>query len=197
MKWEWDESGDDRVADLWHLKTRLSTTRKVVYTKWFRGRATYFSKELFTALLRALNPTDPSAGLGGDARKILSILEGESPLSTKEIKRQAGLQGRDSERTYEKAMKELWTRCLIVAYGEVEDSSFPSLAVGATRVLFEDLWQEAWSLGYSEGLNRIARMLPPENLFLKYFVQSKSRVSAPQKRKKTRTIRGAIRFGEL
>src|SRR5271167_90429 len=63
MRWEWDESGDNRVGDLWHLRSELSTTRKVVYTKWFRGRATYFSKELFTLLLRVLNTESPETGL--------------------------------------------------------------------------------------------------------------------------------------
>src|SRR6185437_11694062 len=100
MRWEWDEDGDDRVVNLWHLKTELSTTGKVVYTKWFRGRATYFSPELFKALLRSLNPDRPEIGLSAEARTILSILESESPLSTKEIKRLSGLQGRASERTY-------------------------------------------------------------------------------------------------
>ena len=28
MRWEWDDSGDNRVGDLWHLRTELSTTRK-------------------------------------------------------------------------------------------------------------------------------------------------------------------------
>src|SRR5580700_7343374 len=59
MRWDWDESGDNRVADLWHLRSELSTTGKVIYTKWFRGRATYFSRALFTHLLRALNPIMP------------------------------------------------------------------------------------------------------------------------------------------
>ena len=32
----------------------------------------------------------------------------------------------------------LWSRLLIV--GEVDDGAFPSLAVGATELVFEDLW---------------------------------------------------------
>ena len=39
MRWEWDESGDDRVAKLWRLRAELSTSREVVYSKWFRGAA--------------------------------------------------------------------------------------------------------------------------------------------------------------
>src|SRR6476620_6984546 len=88
MLWEWDDNGDDRVAQLWHLRGELSTTRKAVYTKWYQGRATYFSREVFTALLRVLNPDGFSAeSLTPAARTILSVLEGESPLSTKELKR--------------------------------------------------------------------------------------------------------------
>ena len=197
MRWEWDESGDDRVGNLWHLRSELSTTRKVVYTKWFRGRATYFSKELFGALLRALNPVDPETGLSGEARKILRILDGESPLSTKEIKRQADLKGRESERLYERAMKELWSRCLVVAYGEVDDGAFPSLAVGATRVLFEDLWAEAWRQEPSEAEKKITGILPKQNLFYKHFLKLKSTVPAPVRRAKGPMISNSIRFDEL
>jgi hypothetical protein len=197
MRWEWDESGDNRVGNLWHLRSQLSTTGKVVYTKWFRGRATYFSRELFTALLRALNPIDSYTGLSSEARKILSILEGESPLSTKEIKRQAGLQGRESERAYERTLKELWSRCLIVAYGEVEDSSFPSLAVGATRILFEDLWTEAWALEIAEAESRISKILPAENLFYKHFIKTRNSRPTHPKLAKKRAIGSAIRFDEL
>ena len=64
MEWEWDEDGDDRVARLWHLRAELSTTDAVVYTKWFRGRATYFSRGLFTAMLRALTSgRAPNSGM--------------------------------------------------------------------------------------------------------------------------------------
>src|SRR4051812_35309378 len=51
MRWEWDDSGDDSVADLWHLRMELSTSRKVIYTKWYKGRATFFSLPVFQALL--------------------------------------------------------------------------------------------------------------------------------------------------
>ena len=40
-------------------------------------------------------------------------------------------------------MRELWERLLIVGVGEVDDGAFPSLAVGATEVLFEELWEQA------------------------------------------------------
>ena len=99
-----------------------------------------------------------------EARRILRILDGESPLSTKEIKRQADLQGRQFEAVYERAMKELWSRCLIVAYGEVDDGAFPSLAIGATRVIFEDLWTAAWASSRRTPA-RIAEILPRDESF--------------------------------
>src|SRR4051812_11251728 len=59
MVWEWDENGDTRVSDLWHLREKLSKSGLLVYGKWFRGRATLMSLEVFPALLRSLNPTFP------------------------------------------------------------------------------------------------------------------------------------------
>jgi hypothetical protein len=180
MLWEWDEDGDDRVAKLWRLKTDLSTTRLVIYTKWYSGRATYFSKPLFTAMLRALSPNGPDLrALSSDARRILDILESESPLSTKELKRMADFKGRDRERSYEKALKELWSRLWIVAYGEFDDGAFPSLGIGSTRALYDELWQEAFAMSTEEAHAVIAKILQTANPFLKYFTKLKASLALP------------------
>jgi hypothetical protein len=208
MRWEWDSDGDNRVADLWHLKTELSTTGKVVYTKWYRGRATYFSKPLFTALLKSLNPhlddvTRNQATLSSSARKLLSILQSESPLSTKELKRLSGLKGRENERDYEKALKELWSRLLIVAYGEVDDGAFPSLAVGATEVLFESIWNDALQLRIPDANQRIEKTLDRSNLFYKFFKkletqEKKTPHLAPSKSQRvTRKSLSIVKFEDL
>ncbi len=162
MRWEWDDDGDNRVAELWHLRTELSTSRKVVYSKWFRGRATFFSREVFTAMLRALgDPATPldRLALPPNSRELLRILESDSPLSTKELRRASGLTGKLNEAAYARGLAGLWTRLLAVAFGEVEDGAFPSLAVGATRVLFEDLWESACDLTVEEAEATILRVL--------------------------------------
>lgn len=174
MRWEWDESGDDRVGRLWHLRSELSTTRAVVYTKWYRGRATYLSRALFAALLSALNGGDPAgarSGLGEDARRILETLEAESPLSTKELKRLADLRGSANEARFTRAMTELWSRLLVVAFGEVDDGAFPSLAVGATRSLYEDLWRAASALDPTEADRRVRATLAAPSSFLKHYLR--------------------------
>src|SRR6201992_4465577 len=56
MHWAWDETADDRVVGLWHLRERLAKSRKVVYSKWYRGRAVFFTRDLFTDLLAAVAP---------------------------------------------------------------------------------------------------------------------------------------------
>jgi hypothetical protein len=170
MRWEWDDSGDSRVADLWHLRERLSTSRKVVYGKFFRGRATLLSFPLFTALLKLLNPDLPSVGgLSFQAREILDLLEEDSPVSTKQLKKLTDLQGRAAESTYQRALKELWDRHLIVAFGEVDEGAFPSIAVGATRVLFEDLWNDAEAMSLDEARSAFTDLLSDDSPFAKFY----------------------------
>ena len=60
MRWDWDESSDVRVGQLWQLREELARSRKVVYGKWYRNRATFFSRELFVALLATYRTADPS-----------------------------------------------------------------------------------------------------------------------------------------
>jgi hypothetical protein len=38
-------------------------------------------------------------------------------------------------------MRELWERGLVVGAGEEDEGGYPSLSVGATELLFEDLWK--------------------------------------------------------
>ncbi|MEQ1876550.1 MAG: hypothetical protein ABL958_07885 [Bdellovibrionia bacterium] len=161
MRWEWDSDGDNRVASLWHLMKRLSGMKDVVYSKWFQGRATFFSRELFLALLAdRIRVEDPRAKLSRNAREILETLENDSPLSTKQLKKMTELQGRDNEPAYNRAMKELFSTFLIVGFGEVEDGAFPSLAVGATKLIYEDLWVESRSLDKGAAQETIDRFLP-------------------------------------
>lgn len=161
MRWAWDADADDRVVALWHLRERIARGRRVVYSKWYKGRAVFFSKPLFGAMLAKLFATGRLLeDLPEEAREILSLLEEDSPISTKELRKRAGLQGKMLERPWTKALNELFARGLIVGTGEVEDGAFPSLAVGATRWIFEDLW-----LAREENEALLAGHLPEDSAF--------------------------------
>ena len=99
----------------------------------------------------------------------MEILENNSPLSTRELKKATDLQGRAHETEYNRAMKELFSRLLIVGFGEFEDGAFPSLAVGATELLFSDLWTQAEDMGTSEAESAIERFMPQGSHFRRYF----------------------------
>ena len=170
MRWEWDESGQKEVPRLWHLRGELSTSRKVVYTKWYQGRATFISRPVFTAMLHYLGASCDPRLLGSDASRILEILKMDSPLSPKILRPMTELQGRDREREYARALRKLWEQLLIVAFGEVEDSSFPSLAVGATEIIFEDLWMAAKELTDKDAF-KILQVLPGNSLFLRQLLK--------------------------
>ena len=168
MRWEWDEDGDDRVARLWHLREELSRSKKVVNAKWFRGRATFFSRSLFTALLALYRKQARFSALSHDAKNLLALLEENSPQSTKQLRRASGLVGRSLESTYSRAMQELWQRLLIVGFGEVDEGAFPSLALGATRWIFEDLYQESQDLSTEDAEEEISRYFEAAPLVKRY-----------------------------
>jgi hypothetical protein len=141
MEWAWDADADPRVARMWHLRGALAESSDVAYAKWFRGRATFFSLPVFHAILGRLHDAgDPLAGLPHESLEILERLREVSPRSTKELRAEVGLKGKAFESIFMHAMKALWARLLIVGTGEVPDGAFPSLAVAATEMMFEDLY---------------------------------------------------------
>lgn len=141
MAWSWDEHSDPRVAEIWHLRARLASSSEVAYAKWFRGRATLFSLPVFQAVLgRIARAGNVMAGLPPESIALLERLREISPRSTKELRAEVGLKGKTFESLFTHAMKALWARLLIVGTGEVADGAFPSLAVSATEMIFEDLW---------------------------------------------------------
>ncbi len=167
MVWEWNETGDNKVGEMWLLMKHLSDCGEVVYSKWYQGRATFFSRDLFTAMLCLKKPN--TEDLTFQARDIFDLLEDDSPLSTKEIKKLTDLRGKDNEPAYGRALKSLFSRLLVVAYGEVDDGAFPSLAVGSTQILFEDLWQSAQNMKPAAAQRTLDQFMPKGSLFRKCF----------------------------
>ncbi len=180
MKWEWDEGGDNRVAELWHLREELSRSGKVVYVKWFRGRATFLSKELFRALLAVYMRQPRFHTLSRDARGLLAVLEENSPRSTKELKRESGLVGRPLEGVYTRALAELWSRLLIVAFGEIDEGAFPSLAIGATKWIFEEIYREAKEVSVEEAEALVDLHVRSQPLLLKQHLRNLAALGQPK-----------------
>lgn len=181
MRWEWDQEGDNRVAELWYLREELSRSREVVYVKWFQGRATFFSPDVFVNLLAFLEAAKVAENLPPDSRNILDLLLSDSPLSTKQLKAAAELEGRMMEPAYNRAMKPLWNYLLLVGFGEFEDSSFPSLGIGATQTLFEDLWQKSLTRTRAQALANLHKLWPDTNPFFKLAMKLSSKATVLDK----------------
>lgn len=170
LRWEWDEDGDDRVSQMWRLMKQLSCCRDVVYSKWHGGRATFFSRELFTAMLTIMmNSGAAKNKLSREAGDILDELKSNSPLSTRDVKKLTNLQGKLLEGMYNRAMKELFSRLLIVGFGEVDDGAFPSLAIGATQLIYEELWNDALELDIKTAQHALDHWMPEGSDFRMYF----------------------------
>jgi hypothetical protein len=63
-------------------------------------------------------------------------------------------------------MKALFNRLWVVGFGEVDDGAFPSLAIGATKTLFEDLWEESKKISPGEAKVWLTEKLGADSLFL-------------------------------
>lgn len=168
MRWEWDSGGDNRVGELWVLREQLMHSREVVYSKWFQGRATFFSKKLFVNLLAYFGTSQERRALPSNSREALDLLLMDSPQSTPVLKENLGLRGKLNESQYNRTLKPLWSYLYLVGFGEVEDSSFPSLNIGASATLFEDLWIDSKKISAEEAEKYLIKVLGVENPFLKF-----------------------------
>lgn len=168
MRWEWDSDGDNRVGEMWVLREELSRSEDVIYAKWFRGRATFFSKDVFTNLLSYLGSSRGELHLPRSSQEALDSFLMDSPQSTKIIKENLGWQGRMMESHYNRALKPLWNYLFIVGFGEVDDSSFPSLNMAATQNIFEELWLNSQKINPTKAEKKLVEILGEENLFMKY-----------------------------
>ena len=92
------------------------------------------------------------------------------------------LRGKDNEKQYNRGMKELFSKFLIVAYGEVNDGAFPSLAVGATRNLYENLLNGSQKLLPEQAQKTINTYMPAGSLVRKYLDKQSDLESKPNKR---------------
>lgn len=171
MRWEWDQNGDARVSSLWIWREELSRSKDVVYAKWFRNRATFFSKEVFVSLLAYLGTVQDQVSLSHDSQEALESLLMDSPQSTKVIKENLGWQGKMMESHYNRALKPLWNYLFLVGFGEVQDSSFPSLNIAATQNIFEDLWLQAQALSPEGAQEKLRSLLGEQNPFYKHAIK--------------------------
>lgn len=165
MRWSWDEDADNRVGRVWLLKEELSRSGEVVYGKWFKGRATFLSFDAFKnlrAYLREVPLRRP------EAHQMLEVLEMDSPLSTKQLKVAVELQGRLFESTFTKAQRELFEKLEIVGFGEVEDSAFPSMAIGASKLIFEELCLASDEISSSAAEEFLLNLWGEEHPFMQY-----------------------------
>ena len=173
MVWDWNDDAAGPVHDMWSLMKRLSDCREVVYSKWYQGRATFFSRELFAAMLcLRRRQFDARRRLSSRARLLFEVLENNSPLSTRKLKELTELQGRLHEAEYSRAMKELFSCLLIVGFGEVDDGAFPSLAVGATELLYDDLWRQAEHISIRKAQATLDRLMQSSSHFRRFFEKS-------------------------
>ena len=173
MHWSWDQDADDRVGELWILREELSRSGDVVYSKWFRNRATFFSKEVFTLLLAYFGSSTDRVSLPRDSKDALESFLMDSPQSTKVIKENLGWQGKMMESHYNRALKKLWSHLFLVGFGEVNDSSFPSLNMGAAQNLFEDLWLKSQEISSDQAEEKLRDLLSEDSLFFKQAVKLK------------------------
>lgn len=168
MHWSWEEDADDYINDLWVLMKELSGIEEVIYSKWYQGRVTLFAPDLFIAML-AIHRQKPQKQLIAPARQLLSALELDSPLSTKQLKKAAELTGKDNLAAYNRGLRTLFQSFLIVGYGEEYDGAFPSARMAATRHVYDEFWYQAERLSLEEAWLFIETYLPKTSPWRRFF----------------------------
>jgi hypothetical protein len=138
MKWEWDESADNRVVKLWWLKNEVARTQKVLYGRFFSNRPVFVSPSEAQKILKSLHlrPLSPLA------REILARLEDNSPQTKRMLGRELRGDGWEPTRAdFERALLDLQKSFQIVSLGdsEREKGPMPSSEYAAFGLIFPNL----------------------------------------------------------
>lgn len=133
------------------------------------------------------NPTSPE--ISRPASSLLDLLLDNCPQSAKNLKKMARSEFGWPEAEYERAMRELWLRFLIVGFGEVDDGAFPSLNVCATQLIFEDLWRDAHKPDFAPWKSLQEKYLPAGSLWLKNYARMSTASHGHKKIVEKRVIR--------
>jgi hypothetical protein len=140
-----------------------------VYAKWFRGRATFFSRAIFVPILALLGTTRAEAlRRNANASRLYEELLDNSPQTPRRLRQAVDLTGSHNRGDYERGVKLLWEQLVIVGTGEVDEGQFPALAMGATRHIHEDLWEEAYGMEPRDAEARCRRLLPAASPFSRF-----------------------------
>lgn len=172
MVWEWDADSDGRVSELWILREELSRAPEVRYGKWYKQRATFFAPDVFINLLAFFESAKRQETLSRSSQEALDSFLMDSPQSTKLIKENLGWQGKLMESHYNRALKPLWSYLYIVGFGEVQDSSFPSLNMAATASLFEGDWVEAQGIAPDKAQAFLKKRLGEDSAFYQFALKA-------------------------
>jgi hypothetical protein len=97
------------------------------------------------------------------------------------VRSAAGLSGKLLEGAFQRALDELWQRALIVGVREEADGGFPSLAVGPTRHIFEDLWTQGRERAETDEAALMAA-LDAQKPLRRFYDQSLRKLSSASKR---------------
>lgn len=177
MVWEWDADSDGRVSELWILREELSRSAELRYVKWYKQRATFFAPDVFVHLLALFESSRRQGELSRSSQEALESFLMDSPQSTKLIKENLGWQGKLMESHYNRALKPLWSYLYIVGYGEVQDSSFPSLNMAASATLFEKDWLAAQEISVKDAGAYLKRRLGEESPFYQFALKLQKNLS--------------------
>ncbi len=152
---DWDEDSD-RV---WVWKNDLPAAHRAYYGKALLGRPSFISLELLPYLIASSGEENFAqqyrhGGISYDAKKIYDALEQLGPRPTMALRRAAGIEGKDANTRYHRALDELQRELYILPVGATRETGnwhsqifeltarwFPEQAEAAHRIDAHEAWR--------------------------------------------------------
>ena len=125
---DWDDDSDR----LWGWKSDLPAAHLAYYGKALAGRPSFVSLEMLPSLLAAIGAEKLEnlfkyGGISYEAKKIYGALESLGPQPTRALRAAAGLDTRDGNVRYHRALDELQRRLFVMPVGATnEGNNWPS-----------------------------------------------------------------------
>lgn len=158
----------EQATDPWLWRIRIAQDGSAAYGKFFGGKASFIDSRLYPAVQTILTGNQSprerfEAGtMARAAYRIYEILSEQGNTDSRQLRKEAGLAGKEDKKEYDKALNELQSGGYIVITGSAKQKeSWSSMCYETSETWLQSVSGSSDQLSVEEAKRQVAEALAP------------------------------------